>query len=41
LGPNKKKAILGKWVYKLKQGSNNEQIYKAKLVVRGDEKCKA
>jgi hypothetical protein len=40
LGPNKKKAIFGDWAYKLKQGSNNEQIYKAKLVVRGDEKCK-
>jgi hypothetical protein len=41
LVPNKKKATLGKWAYKLKQGSNNKQIYKEKLVVKGDEKCKA
>ncbi len=34
------KLILGKWVYKPKQGLDNVQTYKARLVVKRNEQCK-
>ncbi len=32
-----KKLILRKWVYKLKQGLDNVQTYKARLIAKGNE----
>jgi hypothetical protein len=34
------KLILGKWVYKLKQGLDNVQTYKTRLVAKRNDQCK-
>jgi hypothetical protein len=34
------KLILGKWVYKLKQGLDIAQIYKTRLVAKRNDQCK-